>query len=38
VTDSSSSRISAAGSTGFGGYRENGYSFDNFTRTMLTAP
>lgn len=37
VNDSSGSRITAAGSTGFGGYRESGYNFDNFTRTTLGA-
>ena len=37
VNDSSGSRITAAGSTGFGGYREAGYSFDNFARTNLGA-
>ena len=37
VNDSSTSRITAAGSTGFGGYRESGYNFDNFTRSILGA-
>jgi hypothetical protein len=37
VNDSSSSRITAAGSTGFGGWTESGYTFDNFTRSNLGA-
>jgi hypothetical protein len=35
VNDSSSGRISTAGSAGFGGYAESSYTFDNFTRTPL---
>jgi len=32
-SDSTSSRLTSAGSTGFAGYTENTYWFDNFTRT-----
>jgi hypothetical protein len=34
-TDSSASRIQTAGSVGFSGYTESGYSFDDFTRSNL---
>jgi hypothetical protein len=35
ATDSSAQRISTAGSVGFGGYIENAYTYDRFTRTNL---
>ena len=35
VTDSSADRLQTAGSVGFGGYTEGGYSFDDFTRSNL---
>ncbi len=34
-TDTAANRISTAGTVGFGGYTENTYSFDTFTRTVL---
>ena len=34
-SDSSANRIATAGSVGFSGYTENGYSFDDFTRSNL---
>jgi hypothetical protein len=34
-TDTAADRISTAGSVGFGGYFENVYSFDSFTRSVL---
>lgn len=38
VNDSSTSRITTAGSVGFSGYLETAYRFDNFVRTNLVAP
>jgi hypothetical protein len=35
ATDTSAQRISTAGSVGFGGYVENAYTYDRFTRTNL---
>ncbi len=35
ITDAENSRITTAGSVGFGGYVEASYSFDNFARTDL---
>lgn len=35
VDDASADRITGAGSVGFGGYVETGYTYDNFTRSVL---
>ncbi len=37
VNDSAAARIASSGSTGFGGFTESTYSFDNFVRTALGA-
>ncbi|NJO13636.1 MAG: hypothetical protein HC872_09430 [Gammaproteobacteria bacterium] len=34
-SDTAANRIATAGTVGFGGYTENTYSFDTFTRTVL---
>ena len=35
VIDAAANRIGSAGSVGFGGYVENTYTYDNFTRVYL---